>query len=82
MGAGVPGEGPHKPHASRLGRDAGADQMDRPLPLPSQRVLDGPHVEPARGGILAVGQRTVSPETNCSRFEASHWRRSSCPVTA
>ena len=57
MLAGVRGEGPHKLHPSRLGRHTGADQRRTALFLHSRReVLHRSHVEPARGGILALGQ--------------------------
>src|SRR4051794_1708169 len=57
MRASVPGEGPHKLHPGRLGRHTGADQRWTALFLYGRgEVLDSPHVEPARGGILALGQ--------------------------
>ena len=70
MGAGVLGEGPHKLQASGLGRDAGADQRRASLFFNRRSdVLHGTHVEPARGGILALGQADCLARDNCTPFE-------------
>ena len=70
MGAGVLGEGPHELQASGLGRNAGADQRRASLFFNCRRdVLDGTHVEPARGGILALGQADCLARDDCAPFE-------------
>ena len=83
MGARILRESPHKLDPCRLSRNAGADQRRPTLFLHRRReVLHGSHVDPARGGLLALGQPDYLAGYDSASLQGFTGRSSSCPVTA